>query len=275
MLLNHAEIDKRGIIGGAVPTGFRAASYDVRIGKIIAIEDGKIVDKQTYILKPQGVVEVISAERVTLKDDVAGFAMVKTSLCNEGVLALNIGIIDPYYNGHVSTTLLNFSKQDRVLSVDDPFLRLTFHECRPAEVSKKPKEILTDPQYERDRREKMGRFSPTFLNLEASISTAIRKPFLYYGALFGLFFAALTFFINFGLAFASYWMWRREDFLNETVRRLSTDRHQQIEAYERQIDTIADAKQREQNLRLQNQQHEIDDLRKKLDTLEARAGKKP
>ena len=39
-------------------------------------------------------------------------AHVKTSLCNEGLLTLNTGIIDPDWNGRVSSFILNFGKDE-------------------------------------------------------------------------------------------------------------------------------------------------------------------
>jgi hypothetical protein len=52
--------------------------------------------------------------------------MVKTSLCNEGILPLNIGIVDPRYHAKLSSFLVNFGKDDRLIRKGEVFIRLTF-----------------------------------------------------------------------------------------------------------------------------------------------------
>src|ERR1041385_9038537 len=125
MVLNSRQIIDLGIIPNGEPQNFRAISYDLTVGKIIATNGRK---RNSLILKPQGIVEVVSREMVKLPKNVVGYAMVKTSLCNEGILPLNIGIVDPGYEGPLSATLLNFGKKPFPLSRGKIFLRLTFHE---------------------------------------------------------------------------------------------------------------------------------------------------
>lgn len=88
MLLSDKEIKKHGLIHDGLDSNFRAISYDVTIGRIIETNGRK---RNSLILRPQGIVEVVSKEKVKLPRDIAGYAMVKTSLCNEGILPLNIG----------------------------------------------------------------------------------------------------------------------------------------------------------------------------------------
>ncbi|HYC88788.1 MAG TPA: hypothetical protein VEO54_06225 [Thermoanaerobaculia bacterium] len=259
MLLNHEEIKNRQIIGNGVSTGYRGASYDLRVGKLIATDGTKVSESESYVLKPQGVIEVISAETVSLKGDVLGYAMVKTSLCNDGLLALNIGIIDPHYSGPISTTLLNFSKSDRPLNIGDVFLRLTFHECQPVSEEKAPPRV-TAAEYERDRRRKAGGFGATFLHLDATVDEMIRSSVMRWASWFGLALAFITFMVNFALAYASYYLWRRDPFLADLLRRITTDQ-QQMQTL-RQTDLV------EQHRRLNSQQQELDKIRERLAALE-------
>src|SRR5882757_5481980 len=113
------------LIDEAIPSNYRASSYDPSIWKIITPE-GEEVD--SYKLPPMGIVEVISKERFRIPPHICCLAHVKTSLCNEGLLTLNTGIIDPNWNGRVSSFILNFGKDDRLLLSGDVFLRVTFHE---------------------------------------------------------------------------------------------------------------------------------------------------
>ncbi len=44
-----------------------------------------------------------------------GFAHVKTSLTKRGILATHTGIIDPMYDGYMSTLLINYGKHRNIL----------------------------------------------------------------------------------------------------------------------------------------------------------------
>src|SRR5207249_9350945 len=104
MQLNGEQIESRGLIEHAWPGKFRSASYDASVGRIIRPR-GSVNDGTTY-LEPQEMIVVTSAERINLPQDIAGYAMPKTSLCIEGVLALSTGIVDPGYSGPISSILI-------------------------------------------------------------------------------------------------------------------------------------------------------------------------
>lgn len=166
MLLNGDEIKKRGIIENASTDGYRSSTYDLRVGRIISVYGA---EASSFILKPQGTVLVISKERIKLPSNVAGYATVKTRLCQDGVLATNIGIIDPGYAGLVSSYLINFGKGDFSLNVDQPFLRLAFHEF-PAWDGGPAATSLADLNYVNERKKEVVAFmSDTFLDLPANI----------------------------------------------------------------------------------------------------------
>lgn len=164
MLLNGATIKTLGLIDNHAEGMFKAASYNLRIGKILSF-DGQ--ETTSYALPSLGMVEVISKEKVHLNKGIAGYATVKTSLCNDGILAINIGIIDPEYEGLISSTLINFGKKSYDLKEGDEFLRLTFHkydaqETLPPLSARKP-----DSEYTTEKKLKaLQHFSPTFLNIE-------------------------------------------------------------------------------------------------------------
>src|SRR2546422_11284356 len=122
MLLNGDEIRSRGLVANSDSKMFKAASYTPRIGKILTPNGEELT---TYVLPPLGTVEVVSIEEFRLTGDVAGYATVKTSLCNNGILAINIGLLDPLWKGPISSTLINFGKQAYLLQAEAEFLRLT------------------------------------------------------------------------------------------------------------------------------------------------------
>lgn len=149
MILSDKEIKEEKLILDEDESNYRATSYDVSIGKIITTE-GKV--EEEFIIKPQGIVEVISKERVKLPKYITGYAMVKTSLCNEGILPLNIGIIDPGWEGPLSATLLNFSKKEFRLGKGKIFYGLPFMlVMRPKKLSLNQKVLNSTNKIERIR----------------------------------------------------------------------------------------------------------------------------
>jgi dUTPase len=195
-LLTGNEIKTLGLISEPSDDGYRGASYDVHIGSIII--PGELAEgPATYRLDPQGVVEVISREHVTLPNNLAGYAMVKTSLCDDGILALNIGIIDPLWKGPVSTTLLNFSNRPYALSRGQVFLRLTFHRC--GDVVPAQPQALTTSDYRVKKQQKALEFGSTFLNLEENIERISGKIFWKYVAWAALVIAVTTIVSSFAI----------------------------------------------------------------------------
>ncbi|HVW30404.1 MAG TPA: hypothetical protein VHC69_33835 [Polyangiaceae bacterium] len=171
-VLSEAEVRTRGIVLDAregPSGGWRDCSYDLGVKYVIDSkgDDHELKPDQFFEIQPHGMVEVIASERVRLPDDVVGYAMVKTGLTIEGIFALNIGIIDPAYDGHISTTLINFSKRKYQLRSGDPFLRLTFHRLATPATRKPPPVSFHD--YLAIRKTKAEKhFSETFLDMEGT-----------------------------------------------------------------------------------------------------------
>ena len=198
-MLTGISIRNAGVVIGGTETSYRASSYDVRIGQILT-NDGEL--HANFRMPPQGIVQVISKERIKLPHDMTGLATVKTSLCNDGLLALNIGIIDPGYEGRISSFLVNFANVPRVLTRGEPFLRLQFVPLPDGAHTSKP---IDDSAYIASRRQAAARFGGTFLNLSEEVQSAAKKEFLEWrrniltaagGA--ALILAVFTFFLNFG-----------------------------------------------------------------------------
>ncbi|MCZ4298365.1 dCTP deaminase domain-containing protein [Henriciella marina] len=126
MLLSKAQIEGRGIIEGSADENFRPAGYDLTAGQIIDV-NGREFKGDEYEIAPQGIVWVISREIVRLGPTTLGYATIKTGLCNQGALALNIGIVDPGWRGPLSTSFVNFGKVPIRIRKGQAFLRLTFH----------------------------------------------------------------------------------------------------------------------------------------------------
>ena len=174
MPLSAAEIESSDLIQNRLDEHFGAASYDLSIGTILtAPESGatagtsasQVVEiTEAFSLAPQGMVRVISQEVVKLPQDILGYALVKNRLSNRGVLAINIGLIDPCYEGPLSSTLINFGSMPFVLEPGTAFLRLTFHRVQPNDRAEPLK--LTHKSYlARTKKEVLATASQKFLNL--------------------------------------------------------------------------------------------------------------
>lgn len=181
MLLNNKQFLEKKIIDNVGSISLRAASYDLRVGKILA-KPGKggkaktmtsVVAEDEYEIPPQGMVEVVSMERLSMPANVLAYATVKTHLSDQCVLALGIGLIDPEYDSYLSSTLVNFGTQPFYVKQGDIFLRLTFHEfARSAEDKSQPFKKDHEEYLEGKRRKVLERFSETFLNLSNTVRQA-------------------------------------------------------------------------------------------------------
>jgi deoxycytidine triphosphate deaminase len=107
MVLNHEEIKQKGIIDSPVEKEFGDGSYNLTVEKVVDMNN---VVGDSFTLKPQGMAYVVFKEKLNVPPDVIGFTHVKTTLTKLRIMATNIGIIDPNYNGYISTLLINFGK---------------------------------------------------------------------------------------------------------------------------------------------------------------------
>jgi dUTPase len=196
MILNYREIEPI-IVEDRNNLNFNNASYDLSAGTIMDMK-GKI-HKKFYKVPPQGMVYVISKEKIKLDYEIIGFAHVKTSLTQKGIMATNIGIIDPGYEGYISTLLINFSKQDWTINLDSQCLRLTFNKINalPQGSNPKPaKPFISKDDYVTMRRCDTDRLDKKFLNL-SSVSRAVLGKVTTYLLGFGLLFTAASFAVAF------------------------------------------------------------------------------
>lgn len=224
-MLTGKEIEAAGLIAGGVPAGYRASSYDVHIGQVVT-NDGEL--HTSFKMPAQGIVQVISRERVKMPSTLSGIATVKTSLCNEGLLALNIGIIDPGYAGCISSFLVNFSNVPRILSRGEPFLRLQF---MPLPNGAHPASPTDHAKYIMERRAQAARFGETFLNLSEQVRTAAKNEFsewrrgvLTAAGAAALVLAVATFFLNFGtLGLVKGWLQPADTVRAELFRNLLSE----------------------------------------------------
>lgn len=241
MILNAEKIIAEKIILDSVDGNYDATSYEVCIGNIILNQEKEVIMLDEYKLLPGGIVTVISKETVKLPRNITGYAMVKTSLCNEGILPLNIGIIDPGYEGPISAMLLNFSKKEFLLNKNKDFLRLVFHECYESDKYDPKQRLYTE--YLEEKKNKAINFAPQFLNLDLYIKEAAQKfneefkntlwkviPILAGGIAFiALLITTFSFLVTLGVNYGNRHYWNREDLKSDIIKEVNSTHDSRLE----------------------------------------------
>lgn len=239
--------------GGSAADEIWSVGLRVNIGRIID-HNGREVE--SLLIRPQGIAHVVSEEPICVPDGYCAFAHVLTRSCNEGLLTLNIGVIDPGWNNYISTSVLNFSAESRLLQKGQPFMRLTFHEIKmlgqkgEGRNNDKPEDYLSSVKVRAAQD-----FGKYFLNVRALIAKASQKEtqrikdtslkYLPIGA-FGLTIFALLVSLGVGVAgrlasqSGNAETNRRLDALDGRLEQLSksgsNDLERRLEALERRLD---------------------------------------
>jgi dUTPase/cell division protein FtsB len=212
MLMSRDEIQSAGLIQNDAAEMYQAASYNLRVGRII-LPGGK--EAKAYQIPPLGMVRVVSLEGLILPKGILGYATVKTGLSSDGILAINIGLVDPEYRGLISSILINFSKNDYHLQYGDEFLRLTFHQYNaPTGPVPTPSHMASEANYVKEAtRTFVEKFSATFLNIEENTRQFLRKELgtsvLKWMPLAAFIIVCMTFFLNFGNTAVATWLAQR------------------------------------------------------------------
>jgi len=69
----------------------------------------------------------ISFQRtIKYSPQIVGFAHIKTKITYKGLWLVNTGLIDPGYNGFMSSLVMNFGKALQRIDADERIMRLTF-----------------------------------------------------------------------------------------------------------------------------------------------------
>lgn len=160
-LLSNSQLKAANVVRGAHPDGWRDSTYDSRVGKII---DRKgVFEGTTYKLKPRGIVWLVSDERYHLPSTITGITTLRTSWTKVGILTLTVGIVDPGYEGPLSTAVINFSGQTFSINQGDNFFRTAFfeHDDTCAERTH-----VSTHDYEKQVERDSNQFSESFLTID-------------------------------------------------------------------------------------------------------------
>lgn len=100
------------------------------------------------------------------------------SRTKQGILALNVGIIDPFFPGPISTALINFSDRARRIDLGDKFFRIAFLDHADVTAYHNPDENTERASYVRQLQEaSYADFSPSFLNIPSFDDDYYTKKF--------------------------------------------------------------------------------------------------
>jgi deoxycytidine triphosphate deaminase len=96
------------LLDGADSNNLKHTTYDLTIGDIFPVgkqgyKERKNGEVGRYAIAPREAVWILSKEEFRLPSTVTGVATLRTSFTKQGLVAFNVGIIDPHYNGPVST----------------------------------------------------------------------------------------------------------------------------------------------------------------------------
>jgi deoxycytidine triphosphate deaminase len=184
MLLNIEEIKRLGLLTRTKDENFKGgATYNLTIGEIISL-DGKKYNE--YSLPPRGMVLIVSNEQFNLPSDIIGYTTVKNSLSSDGIMAINIGIVDPGWKKPISSLMVNFGATPQLILKEQSFLRMTFHKFNKMSTAQTYPQNEVEPDYlyhkyvNTLREKSIKKLSSTFLSIESikkDISSEVWKRF--------------------------------------------------------------------------------------------------
>lgn len=160
-LLTGDALDPKRFFEGGNPQ-VQASTIDLTIGCIFDHEGKKV--EGPFTIKPGHMVQVVSAEQLTLSDRVTGHVTYKTSMTRQGIWALTVGIVDPGWHGPIATTLLNFSSVAHCVAEGDAFLRVSLFEHDAVAPGKLRKAPPLDAYLKDVQKIAASRFPATFLD---------------------------------------------------------------------------------------------------------------
>ena len=160
------------LVTGATRDNLKHGTLDLTIGSIVPIgkevetKKKQITEEGSCFLEPREMVWVLSREEFQIPPTVTGLATLKTAFTKDGILALNVGIIDPMFTGPISTALINFSDRPRQIRIGSKFFRLIFFEHDDVTDFHAEDESVKYEDYIRELKEKSyADFAPSFLNI--------------------------------------------------------------------------------------------------------------
>lgn len=171
MLISGNQITERKLLDHAEPSNIWGGCYYLSIHSIVpAGEEAKTYDpskpKTFHTLEPGGLAWIISKEMFQIEEtSVTALVTLRSGFTKQGMLALDVGLVDANFFGPIGSLVINFSKKPIRLKAGEKFFRVLFFEHEKATGDHIPSMIRYDhAQYvEKILSDMVGGFSGTFL----------------------------------------------------------------------------------------------------------------
>ncbi|MGO9672781.1 MAG: dCTP deaminase domain-containing protein [Methylocella sp.] len=189
MIIGQKILDM-GLVVGGTRDNLKHSTFDLTVGHIIPIGKGAVKARKkepprTYYLEPREMLWILSKEEFKMPPNVTGLATLRTTFTKKGILALNVGIIDPFFEGPISTALINFSDRPRRIDVGEKFFRVIFLEHADVTAHHEQSENTDHDNYLKALEVvSYADFSRSFLNIPSFDDDFYYKKFwsiIYYG----------------------------------------------------------------------------------------------
>lgn len=250
-LMSGEEVKSHGLVVDGEDSLYRASTYDLSIGEIIPAgpHATSMTASPEYRLPPGGMVRVVSRESLRMPDDITGHVLLRNALCRTGVLAINIGVVDPGYCGPLSSTLINFGRADCVVRKGLPFLRVSFHRSAPSAKALDSTKWDRAEYLARVREEVLAYSAPTFLNVEETSARAAERAFgsfkqslVLWATLAAIVLALVTVFVPLGASYVDRYLAgrdRREAEMRQSIEKQLEDQYDaRLRALSAQIEDL-------------------------------------
>ena len=174
MLIVGNDILNQKLLKDADESHIKNSSYYLTIGAIIpAGEEAKKYDftkpDPMLVMKPRQVAWVVSKEVFSIQSHaITALVTLRSTFTKKGLLALDVGMVDPGFEGPIGSIVINFSKNDVPLSTGDEFFRVVFMQHPEVPLNfRSEREKTTALEYAKRRHDEIVRgFPPTFLDTE-------------------------------------------------------------------------------------------------------------
>lgn len=165
-------------------SSIQPCSIDLHIGEMYIPEKkdnqcgGKLnPNKDEFNLKPGGSLLVRIEENMKLPDDIGGICYAPARYSLKGMLIVNIGHIDPGYEGKLHFTVINLGKENLTLRKGDIISTLLLFKLSHSTYPFGSEELVTikNKKISKSVNENLPRLASTFMNFENTTSDMVKS----------------------------------------------------------------------------------------------------
>lgn len=178
MIIAGKEIFDKNFLKNTDESNLINGSYYLTIHTIIPITEPPQENYAftKHFLQPGGLAWIVSEEIFSIPDpSITALVTLSSRNTRNGLLALDVGLVDAYFEGPIGSMVINFSKVPVPLFAGDRFFRVMFlkHNKVEEEYISQPL-IYTHETYIRDRLDFILKFPTKFLQID-EIENRIEK----------------------------------------------------------------------------------------------------